>query len=263
MYRVVLEGTDLEVSKVGFGTSALHHSFTSSERLSILRAALDGGITHFDSARLYGYGIAEKELGRFFGKNDRKGLTISTKVGFDVSKLQQRFPLIQVVGRKIIGKILPNVQKPMIDFSPTGCDKSFSNSLRSLNTEWVDILFVHEPALASFSQLNELIPWLKLQKSLGKARYIGLAGENLLEISNDIISNAIFDVFQTSKYGLVVNNGSLIRPQIEYGYFSNLSINEREVAIEKATCQKSSGMILYSSRQVARINAFCSKFSAD
>ena len=262
MYRVVLEGTDLEVSKVGFGTAALHHSFTSSERLSILRAAFDGGITHFDSARLYGYGIAEKELGRFFSKHNRKDFTISTKVGFDVSKLQRRFPLTNIVGRKIISKVLPDIQNPMIDFSLTGCDKSFSESLRSLNTEWVDILFVHEPALASLSQLAELIPWLELQKSLGKARYIGLAGENLVKISKDIISSGVFDVFQTSRHGLVVNNRSAIKPQIKYGYFSNLSGNEREVAMEEAFSQKSSNMILYSSRQVARINAFCAKLSA-
>ena len=111
MYQIVLEGTDLKVSKIGFGTAALHHSFTSSTRLSILRTALDGGITHFDTARLYGYGIAESELGRFFGKNGRKDLTISTKVGFDVSRLQQRFPLTQIMGKGILKKIFPTKPK--------------------------------------------------------------------------------------------------------------------------------------------------------
>lgn len=263
MKRIVLDGTDLKVSKVGFGTAALHHSFTSSERLSILRAALDGGITHFDSARMYGYGIAEKELARLCGEVNRDSLTITTKIGFDVNRLQQLFPLTQIVGRKILGKFLPDIQKPVTDFSPSGCDKSFANSLRCLNAEYVDILFVHEPALASLSQLEALIPWLERQKSLGKARYIGLAGENLESISGDITTHDIFDVFQTSKQDMTVDNKRLIKPQIEYGYFSSLSLNERKIAMKDAASLKGSGMILYSSRQVARISEFCTRFCND
>lgn len=260
MDRIVLDRTDLNVSKVGFGTAALHHSFTALQRLSILRAALDGGITHFDSARIYGYGIAEAALARLCVDINRDNLTITTKVGFDVNRLQQLFPLTQIVGRRILRNFLPSIQNPVVDFSPAGCDKSFADSLRCLNTEYVDILFVHEPALASSFQLEELIPWLELQKSLGRARYIGLAGENLESISGNITSHDIFDVFQTSKKNFIADKKSSIKPQIEYGYFSGLSVNERRIVIEDAASQKGSKMILYASRKVARISEFCSKF---
>ncbi len=263
MNRIVLDGTDLNVSKIGFGTAALHHSFASSERLAILRAALDGGITHFDSARVYGYGIAEKALARLCVEVDRHSLTITTKIGFDVNRSQQLFPMTQIVGRTILRKFLPDIQNPVTDFSPEGCDKSFANSLSCLNTEYVDILFVHEPALASLSQLEELIPWLELQKSLGKARYIGLAGENLESISGNITAHDIFDVFQTSKQNFTADKKRSIKPQIEYGYFSSLSLNERRIVMEDAASQKGSGMILYSSRQVARVSEFCAKFCND
>lgn len=263
MERIVLEGTDLSVSKIGFGTASLHHCFAPSDRLLILRTALDGGITHFDSARLYGYGIAEKALASLCSETNRDGLTIATKIGFDVNRLQHLFPLTQIVGRTILGKFLPGIQNPVTDFSPAGCDKSFANSLRCLNTEYVDILFVHEPALASSTQLEELIPWLELQKSLGKARYIGMAGENLESISDNITTHGIFDVFQTSKRAFTADDKRAIKPQIEYGYFSSLPLNDRGTAAEGAASQNGSGMILYSSRQVVRISEFCAKFCND
>ena len=88
MQRIKLKNTDLEVSKIGFGTGSLHHLFFSLSRREILSAALDGGITHFDTARLYGNGIAEKELSSLLGKNGRHNITIATKVGFELNSLQ-------------------------------------------------------------------------------------------------------------------------------------------------------------------------------
>ena len=58
MRQITIEGTDLKTSKIGFGTASLHHIRSSSKRISILKTALNSGITHFDTARLYGNGIA-------------------------------------------------------------------------------------------------------------------------------------------------------------------------------------------------------------
>ena len=263
MHRVILDGTDLEVSKLGFGTAALPNPIlSSSDRQLVLRTALDGGITHFDTARLYGNGLAEKELGLFCKNIDRKQITVSTKVGFDINNFQKRFPMSHIVGRKIIENIIRKAIFPLTDFSPEGCDRSFSDSLRCLNTEWVDILFIHEPAQACNDQLEKLIPWLQLQKSLGKTRYLGLAGEQLDKIRVTNYFPNIFDVFQTSKTAMNYNNQLPIQPQIKYGYFSNLSVTQTKIAMEKIVAQKDSGMVLYSSHQVERIKTFCAKFSS-
>ncbi|MDA9319274.1 aldo/keto reductase [Candidatus Thioglobus sp.] len=262
MHRVILDGTDLEVSKLGFGTAALHHLFSSSERRSLLMTALDGGITHFDTANSYGNGLAEKELGRFFKNVDSNEITISTKVGFNINSFQKHFPMSHIVSRKIINKIIQKAKNPSTDFSPDGCDESFSNSLKSLNIERVNILFIHEPANASFNQLEKLIPWLQLQKTLGKAQYLGLAGVQLEKIKVQDYFPNIFDIFQTSRISMMPNNHLPIQPQIQYGYFSNLSLTQREMAMDKIVTQNSSGMVLYSSRKIERVKMFCAKFTS-
>lgn len=262
MHRVILDGTDLEVSKIGFGTAALHHSFRSSERKSILMTAFDGGITHFDTANLYGNGLAEKELGRFFKNININEITVSTKVGFDINNFQRLFPMSHIVSRKIINSITRKAKQPLTDFSAEGCDRNLSNSLHSLNIDRVNILFIHEPAQASHDQLEKLIPWLQLQKSLGKAQYLGLAGEHLEKIKVQKYFPNVFDVFQTSKISMVSNNQLPIKPQIQYGYFSNLSLSQRKIAIKDISTQKNSGMVLYSSRKKDRIKKLCANFAS-
>lgn len=262
MQRIILQGTHLEVSKIGFGTASLHHSFSSSGRRSILKTAFDGGVTHFDTARLYGNGIAEKELGCFFEEVGRKHLTVSTKVGFNINSRQKMFPMSHIVGKKIINKVLQKPKEPLSDFTPVGCEKSFSESLRCLKTEWVDILFVHEPVLANFEELENLIPWLRLQKSLGKAKYIGLAGERLDRVQIEAFFPNVVDIFQTSSMADNPTHHLPIQPQIHYGCFANLSVTQRIMAMEEIVTEKESRMVLYSSRQPARIRSFCAKFSS-
>src|SRR2546429_2511028 len=49
---IVLAGTTLSVSRLGLGTASLHHLLWSSERMQLLKTALDCGISHFDTARM-------------------------------------------------------------------------------------------------------------------------------------------------------------------------------------------------------------------
>src|SRR6266513_547691 len=80
MRHVSLPGTEINVSRLSFGTASLHHLRTSRRRQDLLAAAFDHGFTHFDTAPYYGFGIAEEELGRFLiGR--RTEVTITTKVG--------------------------------------------------------------------------------------------------------------------------------------------------------------------------------------
>lgn len=55
-------------------------SLTSTGRLRLLEAAFDQGIRHFDTAPLYGMGLAEEVLGRF-ARSRRGDITITTKFG--------------------------------------------------------------------------------------------------------------------------------------------------------------------------------------
>ena len=81
MKRIPLPGTHLTLSRFSFGTASLHHLGALGKQLRHLRAALEAGFSHFDTAPLYGFGMAERALGRAFGDARSEAVTIATKVG--------------------------------------------------------------------------------------------------------------------------------------------------------------------------------------
>jgi len=82
-------------------------ALTSAGRLRLLEVAFEEGITHFDTAPLYGQGLAESLLGRF-ARSRREALTITTKFGL-VPKtypalLRPLLPVARVVNRRMVSK---------------------------------------------------------------------------------------------------------------------------------------------------------------
>ena len=60
------------MSRLGYGTTSLMAVQGSEERLALLECAYDSGILHFDTAPYYGYGEAERVMGKFLrGKRAR------------------------------------------------------------------------------------------------------------------------------------------------------------------------------------------------
>jgi aryl-alcohol dehydrogenase-like predicted oxidoreductase len=64
MKRIVIPRTSLKSSRLVFGTLSLHRLAAANARSRLLSIAYDKGITHFDTARMFGDGIAERALGR-------------------------------------------------------------------------------------------------------------------------------------------------------------------------------------------------------
>src|SRR5436190_22196949 len=78
--RIELPGTDLNLSRLAFGSSGLMTRLGRTQSLRLLEVAYDAGITHFDTARSYGYGEAESVVGDFLARS-RDNLTVTTKLG--------------------------------------------------------------------------------------------------------------------------------------------------------------------------------------
>ncbi len=93
--RVELPGPQLTISAVGFGCGGLMQSPSRKERMAVLGSAVDNGMTHFDTARMYGLGMAEAELGAFLRTVDRGSVTIATKFGIEVGGMAQRLARFQ------------------------------------------------------------------------------------------------------------------------------------------------------------------------
>ena len=258
MQSVVIENTDVRVSRIAFGTASLHHLLSSKRRQHLLETAAVAGITHFDTSPYYGYGLAESDLGVFLAGR-RELFTVTTKVGL--------YPwggpshgIAGVWSRKALGRVWSRVAKPIVDWHVEMAARSLNDSLRRLKTNYVDFVFLHEPALA-LVQTDEFSLWLERERAKGKLRYWGLAGVPTLLAPWIAAENRLAVVLQTQdsveqkEADLLVDAGR--RLQFTYGYLSS-SANEIEspsaaIRLGRALQRNATGCVLVSSRCPERV----------
>jgi aryl-alcohol dehydrogenase-like predicted oxidoreductase len=146
----------LVVSTVGLGCNNLGRagSVTAdpAAAAAVVHAALDAGVTLFDTADVYGApcGRSEELLGEALGAH-RENVVVATKFGMDA--------------RGANG----------VDFGARGSRRyirqSVEASLRRLNTEWIDLYQMHEPDPET--PLEETLAALHDLVREGKVRYLG------------------------------------------------------------------------------------------
>jgi D-threo-aldose 1-dehydrogenase len=169
---------------MGFGSGSLMRLASRRERLHLLGAAFDAGITHFDVAPIYGLGIAERELG-LFARGRRDQMTIATKFGLTTTRVARLSARVQTPLSRLIAR-LPALRKQVQGRSsplyrhqydvPTA-RASLQASLRNLQTTHVDILFLHNPAPGDTVAALELCAFLEDAKRAGDVRAWGVSGE--------------------------------------------------------------------------------------
>lgn len=180
----------INASVIGFGCSPIMGPVDSKTGKYAIDMALEYGINYFDVARSYGYGEAEGFLGKIF-KDKKNEVYISTKFGIDpnwkANSLKKLKPIIRYV-QILKAKDAPNPQikktvpselsKKLLDRTVPlrGKDmrKSLEKSLRELQREYVDCLFIHEPhhSLEYVQELKETAEDLKKE---GKICSFGLS----------------------------------------------------------------------------------------
>ncbi|MRX08456.1 aldo/keto reductase [Pseudoduganella sp. FT25W] len=134
--------------KLGFGTAPLGNMFRNipeAEALATVDAAWEQGIRHFDTAPLYGAGLAELRLGEALAKRKREDYVLSTKVGrLILDEIED--PAKREMGEK--GGVFefgrPN--KIVNDYSADATLRSIEDSLKRLKTDHLDIVYVHDVA---------------------------------------------------------------------------------------------------------------------
>jgi aryl-alcohol dehydrogenase-like predicted oxidoreductase len=96
MEERVLGRTERPVSVVGLGTWQLGGEWgTVSDRdaLAVLGAAVESGVTFFDTADVYGDGRSEQLIGRFLTDHPDLPVTVATKMGRRVAQLPENYTL--------------------------------------------------------------------------------------------------------------------------------------------------------------------------
>jgi aryl-alcohol dehydrogenase-like predicted oxidoreductase len=155
MHRRALGTSGLTVSALGLGCMGMSEFYgpaDESESLATLDAALEAGITFFDTADMYGRGHNEELLGRFLaGKRDRA--VLATKFGVVRDPDEGRFR--------------------GVDNSPAYVAEACDASLRRLGTDRIDLYYVHR--IDPNRPIEETVAAMADLVRAGKVRALGLS----------------------------------------------------------------------------------------
>lgn len=131
----------LTFTEIGMGTAPLgnlYRAISDEEADAVLAAAWEGGVRAYDTAPLYGLGLAETRLNRFLRDRPRDDYVLTTKVG----RLLEAVPPDERDG---IGKWfdVPS-RREVYDYSHDGIMRSVEHSLERLGAHRVDVLLAHD-----------------------------------------------------------------------------------------------------------------------
>ncbi len=172
----------LENKRLGFGCAGLMNRLDRRGSLALIEAAFDAGITHFDTAPLYGYGEAEGVLGEFLAAR-RRQVTVTTKVGILPPAASTTLALAKSVARRIAGlhpALRRELQRRAIRMVSSGVfetdlmQASLERSLRALRTDHIDLLLLHEVRPPDVIR-DDVLAFLERAKESGKIGAYGLA----------------------------------------------------------------------------------------
>src|SRR5450631_3262261 len=146
-----LGNSGLAVSVVGLGTNNLGMKLDADASREVVYAALDAGITLFDTSD--SYGDSETRLGELL-EGHRENVVIATKFGSDVRRLGQ-----------------DNGTDWKARGSRRYIHRAVDASLRKLRTDWIDLYQLHFPD--ALTPMEETLSALDDLVHEGKVRYIG------------------------------------------------------------------------------------------
>ncbi|MFD0048072.1 aldo/keto reductase [Actinomycetes bacterium NPDC127524] len=134
--------------KLGFGSAPLgnmYRDIPDEEAIATVEAAWESDIRYFDTAPLYGSGLAEIRLGEALSKKNRDDYILSTKVGRIISDELEE-PSRRDLGEK--GGLFEFGRKNKIinDYSADATLRSIEDSLKRLKTDYIDFVYIHDVA---------------------------------------------------------------------------------------------------------------------
>jgi len=201
--------TGIRVSEIGLGAWQLANpdwgTSDTSEAMRIIQASLDAGCNFFDTAPGYNSGKSEEFLGQAL-KGHRKNVIISSKVG-----------------HKVDGSS---------DFSTPAIRPSVEGSLKRLQTDYLDILLMHNPAREMMDgRVNDQYEELEKLKQEGKIREYGISLdwrvelETLVATTKSKASEVLYNAFHQEPGGAfaaanAAGVGLIVKVPLDSGWLS-------------------------------------------
>ena len=188
-----LAGTGISTTPLGLGCATIYREPSAKRRRRLLDVAFEAGIRHFDVAPMYGLGLAEIELGRF-ARARRDQVVIATKFGIAPTRVARAIGRVQGPARRLLAaspglssRARSTAAGPgsspagAMLYEATGFDgasvrASLERSLRELNTDYIDLLLLHDPEPGQVRG-DEVSASLEEARAAGRIRTWGVAGE--------------------------------------------------------------------------------------
>jgi aryl-alcohol dehydrogenase-like predicted oxidoreductase len=179
--------TDLTLSEFGLGCARIGGIFKSEpqEFIHILSAALDAGITFFDTSNIYSQGESETLIGRAF-RHRRDEVVIASKAGYVLPSQRRLIARIKPIVRPLMRALgvsrqhLPAAVRGSLsqDFSPGHLRTSVEDSLRRLRTDRIDLFQLHSPPVDVVAA-GGWVEALETLRQQGKIRYYGVSCDSV------------------------------------------------------------------------------------
>lgn len=192
----------IDFTELGFGSAPLgnlYKAVSDAQAQDVLEAAWKSGCRYYDTAPLYGLGLAETRLNSFLRSKKRDEYAVTTKAGrlLKVCKPEERAG---------IGKFFETPsRREVFDYSYDGVMRSFEASLERLGLDSVEILLAHD--LCIFTHGSKAASDARIEEFMRSGYYAMLslrdqgvikafgAGVNEWQVCQVLAERGDFDLF--------------------------------------------------------------------
>ncbi len=198
---------------LGFGAAPIGNLYAEvgeEDAQTALQAAWQGGVRWFDTAPFYGHGLSEQRLGRAFARWPRDSFAVSTKVG--------RIIEVDVEALGASDGFAVAGSRATFDYSRDGVRRSFEASLRRLDVDHIEMLFLHDIGRLTHGDrhpqvlrqaLDEALPAMAELREQGVVDAIGL-GVNEVEVCMEVLPRFDLDcIMLAGRYTLFEQTSAL------------------------------------------------------
>lgn len=166
------------LGKTGIGLPVISMGVMRADNPSLVKACLDNGITHFDTANGYQGGRNERMLGDVFRDYDRSSIIVATKVKPEGVERRTGLPTDATTADDFLVK--------------------FEESMQRLQMDYVDILYLHSVSSVEMANHRDITRAMKKLKKDGRVKYIGISTHaNEPEVIDAMVKAGFWDVVLT------------------------------------------------------------------
>jgi len=170
MNKITIPGSGVKITPLTFGAWAIGGWFWggTDEQKSVeaIRSSIDMGMTTIDTAPVYGFGKSEELVGKAV-KGKRSEVEILTKFGLVWDKKSNHIHIENTQNE--LGKTITIYRSASKESVIEECE----NSLRRLNTDYIDLFQLHWPN--NCCPIEETMEALEILKMQGKIRAVGVS----------------------------------------------------------------------------------------